>query len=71
MIAKMILVTGVTCTQVIGPSIPPLYGSRFFSKVSVEPDFVVAKDQARLALSVSTSLLISMTIRTTLTNSQH
>lgn len=58
MIAKIVLVTEVTSSQVIGPRGPSLSSSCFSFEIRMEPDFVVAKYQARLALSLSTRLPI-------------
>lgn len=58
MIAKIILVTEVTYSQVIGPRGPSLSSSCVFFEICMEPDFVVAKYQARIALSLSPHLPI-------------
>lgn len=58
MSTSIILVTNMTCIQVIELGAPSFYSPCFFFEICREPDFVMAKDQARLGLSLSSSLPI-------------
>lgn len=67
MITKIVLVTGKTCILVIKPRAPFLFRTCFFFKICMDPDFVVARDQAAFSLPLPTNIPVSTSIRNTLT----